>query len=86
MKYFKITCSNGYCGCDETFYYEVDDNTNLDNLASEILWNDYNFYEPDDRFLCYEDEEEYDYAYEEYQDNCEVWYEEVTKEEYEENK
>lgn len=86
MKYYKFTCSNGYCGCDEEFYEEVEDNTNLDILAEGILFNEYGFAEPDDRFLDYNTDEEYEMAEEEYKDNLDVWYEEITKEEYEENK
>lgn len=86
-KYYKITCCNGFCGCDEDFYKEVDEKENLDNLAEDILFNEYGFAEPDGRFIddkSFEDEITED-EYEEYQNNLEVYYEEISKEEYEEN-
>lgn len=87
MKYIKFTCSNGFCGCDEEFYEMVEDNENIDIIADDILQNAYSFAEPDGRFVdkCWDDEltdEEYD----EYIENLSVDWEEVTKEEYEENK
>lgn len=91
MKYYKFTCSNGYCGCDEEFYEEVEENVNIDDLAWEILENEYSFYEPDGRFLTHAsgwddyDYDEYEEDCDEYAQNLDVWYEEITKEEYEEN-
>jgi len=32
MKYFKIICSNGYCGCDEEWYEIADDTTDEDDF------------------------------------------------------
>ena len=80
-KYFKITCSNNYCGCDEEFYVKENENE-IDDIADEILTNYYSFFEPDDRFIDTDDDE----AYEDYQENCCVDYEEITEEEYLENK
>lgn len=92
MKYIKFTCSNGFCGCDENFYYEVEDDTDLDEFAIDILENEYSFNEPDGRFLTHssgfgdEDYDEYEEDYDEYMENlCTNW-EEITKEEYEENR
>jgi len=91
MKYIKFTCSNGFCGCNEEFYEMVEDDTNLDILATEILENQYSFNEPDGRFLTHssgwgdEDYEEYEEDYDEYMENICVDWEEITKEEYEEN-
>ena len=49
--YIKITCSNGFCGCEEEFYEEVKNEEEADNLTYDILNNDYSFAEPDGRFL-----------------------------------
>jgi len=91
MKYIKFTCSNGYCGCDEEIYEEVEENTDVDELAQEILTNCYSFYEPDGRFLTHSsgwndyDYDEYEEDCDEYEQNLSIDWEEVTKEEYEEN-
>lgn len=91
MKYFKITCSNGYCGCEEEWYEEMCDDVFLSDFDAMILEDYvqlYAFFEPDSRFVDrdnYETEEEYEEAYAEYQENISVDVEEITKEEYEEN-
>ena len=92
--YVKITCSNGFCGCDEDFYEELPDNmteSEIDSYALDILYDSYSFTEPDGRFLTHssgffdEDYEEYDEDYDEYRGNlCYDW-EYITKEEYEDN-
>ena len=86
VKYYKITCSNGFCGCDEEFYVKAEED-NIDDLAYEIFENDYAFYEPDGRFIdgkdfydSITDEEE-----EEYHENCEVGWDEITEEEFNEH-
>ena len=90
--YIKITCSNGFCGCEEEFYEEVDNKDEARNLANDILDNDYAFAEPDGRFLPGAssfndtDYEEYDEEYDDYVKNLEVWWEEITEEEFEDNK
>lgn len=92
MKYIKFICSNGYAGCDETFYEEIEDNADIDLIATEILDSQYSFSEPDGRFLAHsfgfgdEDYPEYDEDYDEYKENLYVEWEEITEEEYEENK
>jgi len=87
MKYIKFTCSNGFCGCDETFYEKVEDNEDIDMIADEILQNDYGFAEPDGRFVGkWWDDEITDEEYDEYIENLSVNWEEISKEEYEENK
>lgn len=96
MKYIKFTCSNGYCGYDEDFYEIIEDNIdiNIAELAKDILENEYSFYEPDGRFLnhfsgCgFRDEyyPEYKEDYDRYMENVSIDWEEITKEEYEENK
>ena len=75
MKYFKITCTNGYCGCDEDFYIEAENESNAWDEAEEILTNVYSFWDPGTW-----DE------LEEYYENCEAFVDEITKEEYEEYK
>ncbi len=86
MKYYKITCSNGYCGCNEDFYEELEDDENIDEIADDILFNYYGFAEPDGRFVGKSwDDEITDEEYDEYQQNLCVDWEEITEEEYREN-
>lgn len=87
MKYFKFYCSNGFCGCDEEFYKEIEDDCDIDEYAQEILYNEYSFAEPDGRFISDKswNDEITDEEYEEYEQNLDIYYEELTKEEYEEN-
>jgi len=80
--YIRTHISNGYCGCDEDAYYEVRDA----NEAYELYEQDlelYGFLEPDERFIDTDSEEEYD----EYQQGIHdySYWEEITREEYEEN-
>lgn len=88
MEYFKITCSNGYCGCDEDFYIEAESEGLAEDIGNEIMWNEYSYIEPDNRFIGweedYETDEDYEDAIEEYQENCSFWITDITKEEYEE--
>lgn len=83
MKYFKITCTNGYCGCNEDFYIEAENESNAWDEAEEILTNVYSFWDPDSRFV--DDPGNWD-ELEEYYENCEAFVDEITKEEYEEYK
>lgn len=90
MKYIKFTYSNGYCGCDEEVYAAFDDG--VDDSEIEEYGCDglqmYGFYEPDSRFVDeddYDSEDDYMDAYDEYQENIEVSWEEISKEEFEEN-
>lgn len=87
MKYFVFHCSNGFCGCDEDFYKEVEENQDLKNLAEDILDCEYTYNDPDPGFLdIYEDDEEaYQEACEEYVENLSIWYEEISRKEYEES-
>lgn len=88
MKYIKFYGGNGYCGCDfkqykvyedeevnEDFLNDVAEELGMDNAQSfeyvETGWDN-----------DFESEEERDYYYE----NCYWSWEEVTKEEYEENR
>lgn len=83
MKYFKITCTNGYYGCNEDFCIEAENESKAWNEAEEILTSEYSFWEPDSRFV--EDLENWD-ELEEYYMNCEAFVDEITKKEYEEYK
>lgn len=78
MKYYKITCTNGYCGCDEDYYIEAENNSDAWDEAYEILENEYSFIEPDERMIDINDEEELEY----YAENIEVFVREISKEEY----
>lgn len=83
MRYVKIVMSNGYCGCDEEEYVEFSENTSdteIDDYAKDSFLN-YGFYEPDSRFVDFDDEN-WEEAVEEYQDGCSFSWEEITKEEY----
>lgn len=87
--YYKITFSNGYCGCDEEIYEEFNTIEEAEEYATEYLTcGMYSFYEPDSRFIGYDEdydsEEEYWEAVDEYQENCTYFIEEISKEEYEE--
>ena len=88
MKYFKITCSNGYCGCDEEWYEVAEDTATADDFKCDDYLQNYAFYDPDARFIDladFETEEEYEEACADYQENISIDIEEITKEEYEEN-
>lgn len=66
--YFLITCSNGYCGCNEDYIGIFESDLDAYDAAEDILFNYYSFAEPDNRFLNIdvdEDDEDYDEAYEE---------------------
>lgn len=85
--YYKMTFSNGYCGCDEEIYEEFDTEKEAEEWANEYLTGGmYGFYEPDSRFIGYvedyESEEEYWEAYDEYQACCGYSIKEITKEEW----
>lgn len=88
MEYFKITCSNGYCECDEDFYIEAESEGLAEDIGNEIMWNEYSYIEPDESCIGYredyETDEDYEKAIEEYQKSCTFWITDITKEEYEE--
>ena len=84
MKYWKITYSNGYCGCDEEEYIEAETIEEAEEKAEDGLTM-YSFFEPDGRFVDESDfdtMDEYYVAVEEYQMDIFYEVEEVTKEEY----
>lgn len=87
MKYYKIECNNGFCGCDETFYVALLEDEDIDAVAQEILENEYAFYEPDGRFIPNKSwgDEITEEELEDYQTDVGVDWEEIAKEEYEEN-
>lgn len=79
MKYYKITCTNGYCGCDENFYIQAESDSEAWAEANEICSNEYSFAYPDERFV--EDMDNWD-EIEMYEMNVETYVEEISKEEY----
>lgn len=80
MKYWKITCSNGYCGCDENFYIMAENELEASRMGMDYLEGDYSFYDPDERFVDMGD----DNQIEEYYDELDYEVEEISKEEFDE--
>ena len=80
MKYWKVTCTNQFCGCNETFYFEAKNEDEAECIGSDYLEDEYSFYFPDERFVDMENEEEI----EDYYNDLMYWVEEISKEEYDE--
>ena len=78
MKYWKVTCSNQFSGCDETFYFEAKNKAEAEYIGIEFLEDEYSFYNPDERFIDMDNKEEV----EEYYDNLMYWVKEISKKEY----
>lgn len=76
MKYWKVTCYNGYCGYDEDFYVMAENELK----ASRIGLDYYSFYDPDERFIDMGDDDQV----QEYYDNLGYDVEEISKEEFDE--
>ena len=84
-RYYVFHCENGFTGCDEDFYEAVEDEDDIEEVAKEILHNSYSFVEPDGRFCGKSfDDELTDEEIAEYEENLNVWYEEISKEQYDE--
>lgn len=86
MKYFKITCSNGYCGCDEEWFEEAEDTVTAKDFDCKGYISNYSFYDPGASFVDpddFETEEEYEEACADYQENISIVVEEITREVYE---
>lgn len=96
MVYFKITYSNGHCGCDDEYYVQLNDEeaNKIDYIFEEYFgWYAFN---NDERFMDdvdaedYENEEDYKTALYEREDVYDELirenstYTEITKEEYDE--
>ena len=79
MKYYKITCTNGYCGCDEDYYIEANSDSEAWKEADYICSSVYSFAEPDERFV--EDIDNWD-EIEEYCMNVEAYVKEISEKEY----
>lgn len=79
MKYWKITYYNGYCGCDEDFYVMAENELEASRMGMDYL-EEYSFYDPDERFVDMEDEDQV----QEYYDNLGYEVEEISKEEFDE--
>lgn len=77
--YYRITCTNGYAGCDEDFYIEAESDNEAWADADDICSNEYSFADPDERFI--EDMDNWD-EIEAYCMNVEAFIEEISKEEY----
>ena len=77
--YYKVTCTNGYCGCDEDFYIEAENNSDAWDEAYEILEEQYSFIEPDERFVYDMNDEE---ELENYAEGIDVFVREISKKEY----
>lgn len=85
MRYIHFTGGNGYCGCDIDEYQTFEDITDeeLDTIADEKAMENGEQYE----YVCtgwdeeFESEEERD----DYYANCSCNWEEISKEEWEEN-
>lgn len=80
MKYWKVTCSNQFAGCDETFYFEAKNEAEAECIGSDFLEDEYSFYNPDERFIDMDNEEEV----EDYYNDLMYWVKEISKEEYDE--
>ena len=91
MKYVKFTAEAVYCGTENEYYEEFEDNiteSDIEEMAEDYRrenaesfeylvtgWNDDNFEDPDER----------EEALENYRADCSCTWEYITKEEYEEN-
>ena len=78
--FIKVTVTNGFCGCDEENYFEVE-NEEQAEIETESCYQSYSFLEPDDRFCDMDNEDEIE---EYYNSICADW-EEITEEEYNDN-
>lgn len=86
MAYFRLTYSNGYCGCDEVDYVKAENEDEAYAILADGL-ECYSFWDPDSRFVPEMDdgtEEEIDEAIEMYQADIEErsYVEEISEEEY----
>ena len=93
MVYFRITYSNGYCGCDDEYYVKLNDEdaNKIDQIFEDnfegYAYNDDERYMDDINPEDYEDEDDYEAAlYTAYDELIQYnsTYEEITKEEYDE--
>lgn len=85
--YYKITFSNGYCGCDENVYVKTSEAEDaLESWAEDYLVN---MYCPSYEYLIdpadYDTTDEYYDALDDYEANCYVSIVECTEEEYMDN-
>jgi len=80
MKYYRCTYYNGFCGCDEEFYYTAE-NADEAELFGYDYQSEYSFADPDSRFCDLDNEDEVN----EYYEGVSFEVEEISKEEFEEN-
>ena len=84
--YFKMTFSNGYCGCDETIYIKTDTTDGLEEWAADYLNFNYAWVDPGEGMIGdYDNEEEYFDAVDRYREDCTYTIEDCTEEEYIDN-
>lgn len=77
MKYYKVTLSSmNYCGFDNHGVFIVEDNEDIEN----VILNSVFYEEQQDYIQGWIDDE--DYEEDESADAISMWYEEITKEEY----
>lgn len=88
MVYFRITYSNGYCGCDDEYYVKLNDEDA--NKIDQIFEDNFEryAYNDDERYMDDINPEDYAAAlytaYDELLIQYNSTYEEITKEEYDE--
>ena len=81
--FIKVVYSNGYAGCDEESYAEVKDADEA-RVYFEENAELYSFFEPDERFVDMDDDDEvYDFYQQGIWENS--YWEEISEEEYREN-
>jgi hypothetical protein len=93
MFYYKFTATTPYCGTEDVRYYEFETEPSagmLDDMASELKYENGERFEYlvtgwDDSNIEDLTEEDIEMLLENYYDDCECAYEQITKEEYEEN-
>ena len=84
MKYYKVECGNGYCGCNEEWVMFMNDDSTEEEIY-DMIYNCYSyvdgFAQDGTQYLNGRELEEWWYVY-----NAQIWenmsYEEVSEEEY----
>lgn len=93
MFYYKFTADTPYCGTEDTHYYEFDNEPSasmLDEIANELKYENGESFEYlvtgwDGENIEDLTEDEIEELLTNYYADCECKYEQITKEEYEEN-
>lgn len=86
--YLKVKCGNGYCGCDEEWLMEIDENASDKEIVEDIR-NTYTYLEGADGLNPKDPDEEdfepdYDISWDEYDENISdrISWEEISQEEF----